>query len=344
MQGESMNAIDVMFQTEVNIENKTTEQLTAEINNQYYQAEQFASMSAIMLAEAGKRLLEVKGRIPHGEFGEWCKNNLTFSYRKAARMMQLAEKMEDENSPFSKMPTLATIGISRVWELLSAPEEVAAEVIETGDVESMTVRELKEEISRLKNEKAVVENNNDDIRKELARAQRELADAVTEEDYSRMQNEYVEAQKDLESELREAKDASAEIQVKLDKAKEDLKKEKQKRKDLETAKDEEVTKRLEEASAELTNKAKEEAFAESEAEIRKHIENIESLEEQVKQLEAEKEKLSNTNIMTFKVLTDELQDILEKIDGVIDDQNEKDPEVGAKMAAGLKAIAERWIP
>ena len=188
---DSMNAIDVMFQTEVNIENKTTEQLTAEINNQYYQAEQFASMSAIMLAEAGKRLHEVKGRIPHGEFGEWCKNNLTFSYRKAARMMQLAEKMEDENSPFSKMPTLATIGISRVWELLSAPEEVAAEVIETGDVESMTVRELKEEISRLKNEKAVVENNNDDIRKELARAQRELADAVTEEDYSRMQNEYV---------------------------------------------------------------------------------------------------------------------------------------------------------
>ena len=335
MQGESMNAIDVMFQTEVNIENKTTEQLTAEINNQYYQAEQFASMSAIMLAEAGKRLLEVKGRIPHGEFGEWCKNNLTFSYRKAARMMQLAEKMEDENSPFSKMPTLATIGISRVWELLSAPEEVAAEVIETGDIESMTVRELKEEISRLKNEKAVVENNNDDIRKELARA---------EEDYSRMQNEYVEAQKDLESELREAKDASAEIQAKLDKAKEDLKKEKQKRKDLETAKDEEITKRLEEASVELTNKAKEEAFAESEAEIRKHIENIESLEEQVKQLEAEKEKLSNTNIMTFKVLTDELQDILEKIDGVIDDQNEKDPEVGAKMAAGLKAIAERWIP
>ena len=44
---DSMNAIDVMFQTEVNIENKTTEQLTAEINNQYYQAEQFASMSAI---------------------------------------------------------------------------------------------------------------------------------------------------------------------------------------------------------------------------------------------------------------------------------------------------------
>ena len=48
--------------------------------------------------------------------------------------------------------------------------------------------------------------------------------------------------------------------------------------------------------------------------------------------------------MTFKVLTDELQDILEKIDGVIDDQNEKDPEVSAKMVAGLKAIAERWIP
>ena len=102
---DSMNAIDVAYQTEVSLESKSTEQLTAETNTFYRQAEQLAGMSAAMLAEAGRRLIEVKNRIPHGEFTDWCENNLEFSYRKAARMMQLAEKMDDENSLFSKMPT-----------------------------------------------------------------------------------------------------------------------------------------------------------------------------------------------------------------------------------------------
>ena len=77
---DSMNtAIDVPFQTEVSIENKTTEQLTAEANTLYHQAERLAGMSAMMFAETGRRLLEVKNRIPHGEFGKWCEENLEFS-------------------------------------------------------------------------------------------------------------------------------------------------------------------------------------------------------------------------------------------------------------------------
>ena len=87
--------IDVNYDTEIAIEAKSTEQLTAEVNVRYRQAESLASMSAAMLADAGRRLIEIKGRIPHGEFGQWCADNLEFSYRKASRMMQLAEKMDD---------------------------------------------------------------------------------------------------------------------------------------------------------------------------------------------------------------------------------------------------------
>ena len=343
---ESMNAIDVAYQTEVSIENKSTEQLIAETNTLYQQAEQLAGMSAAMLAEGGRRILEMKSRIPHGEFGDWCEKNLVFSYRKAARMMQLAEKMDDENSLFSKMPTLANIGISRVWELLAAPEEVAAEVVETNDVADMTVRELKAEIARLKEEKNAaetekrqIESHEENMRRELASAQRKLAEAVTEEDYSRMQTEYLESQKDLENELRNAQDASAEIQAKLDKAKEDLKKAKAKNKELEAAKDEEVQKRIEEVSTELTNKAKEEAFAESEAELKKNAENIEALEKKVLQLEADKEKLSNTAVMEFKVYCDQLQDIYHKINGIIDEQED---ELAQKMYGALDKLLEAW--
>lgn len=45
--------IDVNYDTEIAIEAKSTEQLTAEVNVRYRQAESLASMSAAMLADAG---------------------------------------------------------------------------------------------------------------------------------------------------------------------------------------------------------------------------------------------------------------------------------------------------
>ena len=231
---------------------------------------------------------------------------------------------------------------------MAAPEEVAAEVVETHDVTDMTVRELKEEISRLKNEKAIVENNNDDIRKELARAQNKLAEAVTEEDYSRMQNEYVEAQEDLEKELRETK-ASAEEEIeklnqKLQKAKEDLKKQKEKQKELETSKEEEIKKGIEEALPEIEKKAREEGAADAAATLAQNTEEIMRLTEEVEKLEAEKAKLSNNALMEFKLYVDQLQDIYYKINDIISEQNLHDEELGAKMQAALQKIVEGWRP
>lgn len=351
MQSESMNAIDVAYQTEVALENKSTEQLTAEVNVKYRQAESLAGMSAMMLADAGRRLIEIKARIPHGQFETWCSDNLEFSKSKAEKMMKLAERVDDENSLFSKTETFTDIGISRVWALLAAPEEVAAEVIETNDVESMTVRELKAELARVKEEKEaaerkaqMIDHNNDDIRKELASMQRKLSESVSEEKFAQMQ-EAAQAQKeDLAKELNEAKATAAEIQVKLDKAKEDLKKQKAKQKELEASKDEDVKKAIDEALPDLEKKAKEEGAADAAAALAQMSGEIDRLREEVDKLESEKAKLSNTRIMTFKVLTDQLQDVLSKIADIIEEQNDEDPDVGAKMTTGLKAIAERWIP
>lgn len=345
---ESINAIDVVYQTNVAIENKSMEQLAGEINTGYHQAENLARMSYLFLAEVGQKLIEVKGRLKHGHFENWCENNLEFSKSKAEKCMKLAKRMNDENSLFSKTETFTDIEISTVWALLAAPEEVAAEVIETHDVTDMTVRELKEEISRLKNEKAIVENNNDDIRKELARAQNKLAEAVTEEDYSRMQNEYVEAQAELEKELREAK-AGAEEEIeklnqKLQKAKEDLKKQKEKQKELETSKEEEIKKGIEEALPEIEKKAREEGAADAAATLAQNTEEIMRLTEEVEKLEAEKAKLSNNALMEFKLYVDQLQDIYYKINDIITEQNLHDEDLGAKMQTALQKIVEGWRP
>ena len=351
MQGEGMNAIDVTFQTEISIENKSTEQLTAEVNVRYHQAEGLASMSAMMLADAGRRLIEIKGRIPHGQFETWCADNLEFSKSKAEKMMKLAERVADENSLFSKTETFTDIGISRVWALLAAPEEVAAEVIETNDVESMTVRELKAELARVKEEKEaaerkaeMIDHNNDDIRKELASMQRKLSETVSEEEFAEMQAAAQAQKEDLTKELSEAKAEAADIQAKLDKAKEDLKKQKAKQKDLEAARDEEVKKAIEGKTAEIEEQAAARARESSQELLDRTQRQVGDLQEYIAKLEAEKAKLSNTSLMEFKVYVDQLQDIYFKICDIITEENQRDEATGAKMQTALQKIVEGWRP
>lgn len=346
-----MNAIDVAFQTEISIENKSTEQLTAEVNVRYHQAEGLASMSAMMLADAGRRLIEIKGRIPHGQFETWCADNLEFSKSKAEKMMKLAERVADENSLFSKTETFTDIGISRVWALLAAPEEVAAEVIETNDVESMTVRELKAELARVKEEKEaaerkaeIIDHNNDDIRKELASMQRKLSETVSEKEFAEMQAAAQAQKEDLTKELSEAKAEAADIQAKLDKAKEDLKKQKAKQKDLEAARDEEVKKAIEGKTAEIEEQAAARARESSQELLDRTQRQVGDLQEYITKLEAEKAKLSNTTLMEFKVYVDQLQDIYFKICDIIIEENLNNEETAAKMQAALQKIVEGWRP
>ena len=346
-----MNAIDVTFRTEISIENKSTEQLTAEVNVRYRQAEQLAGMSAMMLADAGRRLIEIKARIPHGQFETWCADNLEFSKSKAEKMMKLAERVADENSLFSKTETFTDIGISRVWALLAAPEEVAAEVIETNDVESMTVRELKAELTRVKEEKEaaerkaeMIDHNNDDIRKELASMQRKLSETVSEKEFAEMQAAAQAQKEDLTKELSEAKAEAADIQMKLDKAKEDLKKQKAKQKDLEAARDEEVKKAIEGKTAEIEEQAAARAREASQELLDRTQRQVGDLQEYIEKLEAEKAKLSNTSLMEFKVYVDQLQDIYFKICDIITEENQRDEATGAKMQTALQKIVEGWRP
>ena len=346
-----MNAIDVTFQTEISIENKSTEQLTAEVNVRYHQAEGLASMSAMMLADAGRRLIEIKGRIPHGQFESWCADNLEFSKSKAEKMMKLAERVADENSLFSKTETFTDIGISRVWAFLAAPEEVAAEVIETNDVESMTVRELKAELARVKDEKEaaerkaeMIDHNNDDIRKELASMQRKLSETVSEQEFAEMQAAAQAQKEDLTKELSEAKAEAADIQAKLDKAKEDLKKQKAKQKELEAARDEEVKKAIEGKTAEIEEQAAARARETSQELLDRTQRQVGDLQEYIEKLEAEKAKLSNTSLMEFKVYVDQLQDIYFKICDIITEENQRDEATGAKMQTALQKIVEGWRP
>lgn len=312
----------VDYETEVAIESKSTEQLTAEVNVRYRQAESLASMSAAMLADAGRRLIEIKGRMPHGEFGDWCKDNLEFSYRKAARMMQLAERMADEGSLFSKMPTLADIGISRVWELLAAPEEVAAEVVETEDVSEMTVRELKEKIKKLTADKKAAEERADEAI--LAAAS---ADTQELEDM-RLSVEHMKDALDKKEEER------AQAVTAQQKAADQLAKSKEKLKALKDQQREIIDKAIEERAEEL----RKEARAEVEEKIKVYEEDIKDNEEEIERLTKKLQNAENDDFARFRVQANILQNAFNDCLGAIDNTSVTNKDSAEAMKEALRKI------
>ena len=103
--------------------------------------------------QIGKRLEEAKGQIGHGSFSDWCKEYLGSSQRQAQKYMEISSKYSDENSPFSNANISSHLSISKAYSLLALPEEEVESFTEEHDIESLTVKQLEEEIKNLKEEK-----------------------------------------------------------------------------------------------------------------------------------------------------------------------------------------------
>lgn len=208
-----------------NIETMTPEQLRSEINALYHQTEAVGNIAVMMMAETGRMLLAVKDKVKHGEFETWCDENLDFSKSKAERMMRLAEKTADENSIFSKASMLTDLSISKVLTLIAAPEEVAAEVIESGDAEDMTVRELQEQVKTLKEENEQISAALDEA-KSKGVSEKELENLKKKLEYEKGQNTLLKEknEKEIEKAVEKAKkEAEKTVKEEVAKATADMK-------------------------------------------------------------------------------------------------------------------------
>jgi len=332
-----MNIVETEYKEITSIQERETEQLTIEVNTIYQQMEAIGNIGLQLAAEAGERLIEIKGRLAHGEFESWCKDNLTFSKRKAENMMRWSQKCKDENSIFSKTQTFTDLGISKVWALLAAPEEVAEEVIKEG-ASDMSVRELQEEISRLKLEKEKVEG--------LARATEE-EQANLEEEIEILKRQLKEARRESERKAEEensqstseAEEEIEQLKKKLEAAETNLQKTKEKLKTEKSSND----KKIEEA----ISKAKAEAQKEAEAKTNKSLEDItkkyEESQSVINKLQTALANSENKALAIFKVKSDLLQESFNSCLASIEDVAAEDQEKGNKMKAALRQIMSNQI-
>lgn len=217
--------IDVEFRELRNIEDKTTEELAQEANTLWQQMEVIGNIGLMMAVQAGQRLQIIKSRLQHGEWEKWCENNLQFSKSKAEKMLKLAKKASDENSIFSKTETFTDLGISRVWALLSAPEEVAREVVKDPDSKDLTVRELQDKIRTLTDEAKASKAKADEESGKAGKLKTELKTAkdqvkVLERQLQNAESEKASADDELTKELEKLRDEKNTLTEKLHRAEE----------------------------------------------------------------------------------------------------------------------------
>jgi hypothetical protein len=129
------------------------------------------------IIEIGKRLIEAKEQISHGEWGKWLEEKVDFSQNTAGQFMRVARE-------FSNSESIANLGTRKLFLLLDVPSDEREEFIKENPVETMTTRELQEAIKakkeleeKLKQETALresVQKRAVDLRFEKEKAENEI--------------------------------------------------------------------------------------------------------------------------------------------------------------------------
>ena len=202
----------------------------------------------------GRCLIEAKEMLSHGEWLPWLNEKVSYSDRTARRFMQMYRQL-------SNRPALANLGASKALALLALPEKDRDEFLEENNVVDMTTRQLEQAIKDRDEARKAAETAKADAKAaeqarakmeadmkvvnatlEAAKAEKEQADreaARLEQELAELKKRpvdvAVEAVVDQEAIGRAREEAVAEMQAKLDKAREAKKKADEKRREAESA-------------------------------------------------------------------------------------------------------------
>ncbi|EHQ88500.1 DUF3102 domain-containing protein [Desulfosporosinus youngiae] len=127
--------------------------IAAEINRIKQQTCKIMLTNAI---EIGKRLKEAKDLLPHGEWGKWLVESVSYSQRTANRLMQLFEEYGDklfaasDDGDRSNSSALTNLTYFQALLFLGIPEDEREKFILEHDVKNMTTRELDQALKEQK--------------------------------------------------------------------------------------------------------------------------------------------------------------------------------------------------
>lgn len=146
----------------------------------------YMAQSAEAMLEAGRRLLVLKENEPYGEFEDIVRERLGMPERTAQVVMQAAAKYLLNPKLEAKAQTFALLGKSKLFELMTQPDDDLAFLADGGtlvgktldEIDAMSVRELKaallESRAERKASQELLDKKNQKI-DQLERAQKRIA-------------------------------------------------------------------------------------------------------------------------------------------------------------------------
>lgn len=312
--------------TQLNVsESRTIETITHEIL-------ELKTMAGEAILGIGQRLIEAKAMLQHGEWLPWLTEQVEFSERAAQRFMKLAKEWLNPTA-------LSDLGATKALALLALPPEEREQFIteshiidgEEKTVIDMSARQLEQAIKERDEARFAAENAVADARvAEEARAKMEVDMAATKKLLEATQTEMENAAAavaELENQLAELKAAPVDVAVMevdqeaLDKARAEATAELQVK--LERAK-------KAKAESDEKRKAAEEALAETQ-------ERLEAA------LKSEKKAAfaADKDMATFEVLFNQTQENANKMQGLLIKARGRDNQELADMfQKAMKALAE----
>ena len=248
--------------------------------------------------QIGIKLKEAKEKVDHGQWEDWCSENLNYSKSKAEKMMKIATEYGDENSPYAKTYMCTDLSISKALRLLQVPESEVESFAEKNDIQDMTVKELEDKIKALKQEK---EDQSVEMEKEILGLQEQMKQKNDEAERLARELAALKSQTADPDEITKLEEKLQKTKIRENELKEKLKAEKE-------ARNQEIQKALEKEGDKLK--------AEAETAAAKQIESTrrdnESMAQQIKELEAKIDNVSNESLMLFKLKVDQLQKVYQE--------------------------------
>lgn len=101
------------------------------------------------MIEIGKRLIEIKKELGHGNWLPYVENELGYRISTAKNLIRVSNE-------FSNRQTFGDLPSSKIFALLDMPQEHREDFMATTNLEDSTVRELKDEIKKYKEENGLL--------------------------------------------------------------------------------------------------------------------------------------------------------------------------------------------
>lgn len=299
--------------------------------------------------EIGRRLVEAKSLVEHGQWSKWLKESVDYSQRTAQNLMRVfdeygANQIDLFGSP--KAQAFADLSYTKALALLAIPENEREKFVEDNKVDEMSTRQLQDVIKekeKVEKEKEEALKLAEELKEKANRIEKEKAQLESDLDNKdqslKLSKESIEKLQDtLEREREGAKQD-------MDKLKKSIKETKDKIKELKKAgNDEEIEKLREELNKKETEESNymnkiqelEERLKEKPVDV-EVVEKIpEEIEKELKQLR-EKQGLGEM-ANNFKIRFGMIQDNFNEIFKIISEMPE---EIQVKYKGAIKVLINK---